>query len=89
MSQEGECKTLELELLEAMDLLKETGDRLEKYVDKFGEIDTSDCSGSEWACDSGQCIPSAQRCDGRQQCSDGSDETSSLCREYTLVNNVH
>ncbi|XP_064112570.1 adhesion G protein-coupled receptor L1-like isoform X2 [Macrobrachium nipponense] len=33
------------------------------------------CPAGEWRCLNGQCIPSAYLCDGRQDCSDHSDET--------------
>ncbi|EDO45220.1 predicted protein, partial [Nematostella vectensis] len=33
------------------------------------------CSPQEYQCDNGACIPSRYECDGRIQCSDGSDET--------------
>jgi len=32
------------------------------------------CSSSQWMCSNGQCISAYNRCDGDQECSDGSDE---------------
>jgi len=34
---------------------------------------------TEYGCESGECIDVSNTCDGKQDCSDGSDETRLLC----------
>lgn len=37
------------------------------------------CSDDQWTCDNGDCISIANRCDGRVECKDRSDETAENC----------
>uniref|UniRef100_A0A8C8E510 Suppressor of tumorigenicity 14 protein homolog n=1 Tax=Otus sunia TaxID=257818 RepID=A0A8C8E510_9STRI len=47
------------------------------------------CAADSFKCDSGKCVPSAHKCDGKDDCGDGSDEGGCAaratvpCREYT------
>ena len=43
-------------------------------------ISVASCASSQWTCSNGQCISSSYRCDGDQDCTDGSDELN--CGEY-------
>lgn len=43
---------------------------------------TKVCTNTEFRCTNGRCIPGHWGCDGENDCSDGSDENPSLCREY-------
>ncbi|KAE9530732.1 hypothetical protein AGLY_011194 [Aphis glycines] len=51
--------------------------------------ESSNCLEYQYKCKSGQCIDSILTCDGTQDCKDGSDETTKLCKmvqcqKYTL-----
>ncbi|KAG8132424.1 hypothetical protein E2320_010278, partial [Naja naja] len=37
------------------------------------------CAESDFTCNNGHCIPSRWKCDGEEECSDGSDESESMC----------
>ena len=37
------------------------------------------CPEGMFTCSNNQCIPSVRRCDNRQDCADGSDESVQLC----------
>ncbi|KAJ1525563.1 hypothetical protein ONE63_010367 [Megalurothrips usitatus] len=37
------------------------------------------CNGSQFACDSGQCVYVLLKCDGTRDCDDASDETTPMC----------
>lgn len=39
------------------------------------------CTSSQFTCTSGECIASTLRCDSTKHCSDGSDESTTLCTE--------
>jgi len=42
---------------------------------QYGDIQRSEqCRRGSWRCETGQCVPTSARCDGRPQCSDGTDE---------------
>ena len=41
------------------------------------------CSSAEFTCDSGECVRRDQRCDGRRDCRDSSDEFN--CRKLNAV----
>ena len=41
--------------------------------------------GDGWRCDNARCILAAWKCDGTEDCSDGSDETDQLCRPQVVV----
>ena len=34
------------------------------------------CLANEFTCNNGQCVPSTARCNGRYECTDGSDESN-------------
>ncbi|ETN69723.1 Low-density lipoprotein receptor domain class A [Necator americanus] len=40
-----------------------------------GKRSISHCGGDEFKCGNGECIPKAEQCDRKYDCSDGSDET--------------
>ena len=42
-----------------------------------------ECRVTEWRCDNGQCISVGDRCDGRRDCSDNSDELG--CKSNTVL----
>lgn len=46
---------------------------------KFLSVQVSGCDNSEWTCNNGDCIPKHQRCNGKADCGDGSDETVKEC----------
>ena len=35
-----------------------------------------DCTSNEFTCANHQCVPISSRCNGREECSDGSDESN-------------
>lgn len=39
------------------------------------------CVDSDFTCDSGHCIPGRWKCDGEEECPDGSDESETTCSE--------
>ncbi|KAL7985068.1 hypothetical protein Chor_003638 [Crotalus horridus] len=41
------------------------------------------CAESDFTCNNGHCIPSRWKCDGEEECSDGSDESELICSEYS------
>ncbi|XP_078701573.1 prolow-density lipoprotein receptor-related protein 1-like isoform X3 [Branchiostoma floridae x Branchiostoma belcheri] len=45
------------------------------------------CSSTEFACASGQCIPERWKCDGDRDCQDGSDELPAACTGHTCQPN--
>ena len=46
-----------------------------------GVIYSSACEEEEFQCSSGLCIPKVYKCDGDNDCSDGSDESLNNCGE--------
>ena len=42
------------------------------------------CRSNEWECDNGECIPDGDRCDGRRDCTDNSDEQDCECCSYQM-----
>lgn len=42
------------------------------------------CSADSFKCDNGKCVPSTQKCDGKDDCGDGSDEGSCSTGESQL-----
>ena len=44
---------------------------------------TTDCSSSQFTCDSGLCIDKTKACDGHVDCNDWTDETT--CSKYSFV----
>lgn len=48
----------------------------------YGEhflLDGNVCANDQFECENGKCIPASWRCDGDDDCSDTSDETSAYC----------
>ncbi len=43
------------------------------------------CSSDHFTCDNGRCVPLSFRCDGDNDCRDGSDERDSLCCAYAFA----
>lgn len=39
------------------------------------------CADSDFTCDNGHCIPERWKCDGEEECPDGSDESKATCCE--------
>lgn len=39
------------------------------------------CADSDFTCDNGHCIPERWKCDGEEECPDGSDESKAACCE--------
>lgn len=39
------------------------------------------CAESDFTCDNGHCIPARWKCDGEEECPDGSDESEAACSE--------
>ncbi|XP_077005710.1 low-density lipoprotein receptor-related protein 8 isoform X10 [Tamandua tetradactyla] len=37
------------------------------------------CAGNDFTCDNGHCIPERWKCDGEEECPDGSDESEATC----------
>ena len=56
-----------------------------KHALKTEARDDSGCSSFDWTCENGQCINIRLRCDGYQDCSDGSDESFITCRSYLIM----
>ena len=49
-----------------------------------GLVGGSGCPGGGWACSgAGQCVLRERVCDGRPDCSDGSDEAAAVCAGHT------
>ena len=55
--------------------------RVDYNFDFFLTTDEATCPASDWfQCSYGQCIAYSKRCDGVDQCSDGSDENATECK---------
>lgn len=39
------------------------------------------CTDTDFTCDNGHCIPERWKCDGEEECADGSDESAATCSE--------
>lgn len=40
------------------------------------------CADSDFTCGNGHCIPERWKCDGEEECPDGSDESETMCSEF-------
>lgn len=47
-------------------------------------LNVEGCSQEEFTCGNGQCVPNYRKCDGRRDCSDGSDESYAVCQPSKL-----
>lgn len=56
-------------------------------LDKTGDCRKCDYNseGDGWRCNNARCILAAWKCDGTEDCSDGSDETDQLCKPQVVV----
>lgn len=46
-----------------------------------------ECGANEFVCQSGECIPASEVCDGYPRCQDGSDERNcrKCCYQYSIL----